>query len=99
MGGGAHSSLRVSALERVIGRHSRQGGPNPYGLSWDLLETPYGVGIGHRGGSFGVQAEVRRFTDRDLTLVLLSNGGDAGVPARLFGRLWEEVMVMVLGAP
>jgi hypothetical protein len=70
-----------------------------YGLGLSLLETPYGVGMGHSGGSFGVQDQVRRFPDLDATLVLLSNGGDAGVPAILFRRLWEEVMDAALGTP
>lgn len=65
-----------------------------YGLGLSLMETPYGLAVGHSGGSFGVQAQVRRFPEREATLVLLSNGGDAGVPKRLFLRLWQEVTAL-----
>lgn len=67
-----------------------------YGLGLHFLETPYGVGIGHSGGSFGILSQVRRFPDLDATLVLLTNGGDGGVPGELFNRLWDEVAVAVL---
>lgn len=67
-----------------------------YGLGLSLMETPFGTAIGHSGGSFGIQSQVRRFPDSDATLVLLSNGGDGGAPAELFQRLWEEVMALAL---
>jgi len=63
-----------------------------YGLGLSFLDTPFGVAMGHSGGSFGVQSQVRRFPDRSTTVVLLSNGGDGGAPARLFNRLWDEVL-------
>jgi CubicO group peptidase (beta-lactamase class C family) len=68
-----------------------------YGLGLHFLETPYGIGIGHSGGSFGIMSQVRRFPELDATLVLLSNGGDGGVPAEVFGRLWDEVVGEALG--
>jgi hypothetical protein len=44
-----------------------------------------------------VRSTVRRFLDHDATLVLLSNGGDGGLPERLFDELWGEVLATVLG--
>jgi D-alanyl-D-alanine carboxypeptidase len=70
-----------------------------YGMGLNFIETPFGPGIGHSGGDSGVLDQVRRFPDRDATLVLLSNGGDGGVPARLFNRLWAEVMEVAFGNP
>jgi CubicO group peptidase (beta-lactamase class C family) len=68
-----------------------------YGLGLHFTETPYGLGIGHNGSDFGVLSEVRRFPDVDATLVLLVNGGDSGITARLFNRLWDEAMQTALG--
>jgi D-alanyl-D-alanine carboxypeptidase len=67
-----------------------------YGLGLSFLDTPYGPAVGHSGGDMGVLAQVRRFPDLDATLVLLTNGGDGGVPSDLFGRLWEDVMEVAL---
>jgi len=68
-----------------------------YGLGVSLMDTNFGVAMGHSGGDMGALAQVRYFPDRDATLVLLSNGGDGGVPDRLFSALWEEAMEMALG--
>jgi D-alanyl-D-alanine carboxypeptidase len=68
-----------------------------YGLGLHFLETPYGLGIGHSGGSFGILSQIRRFPEQDATLILLSNGGDGGVPAGLFNGLWNELLDMALG--
>jgi len=68
-----------------------------YGLGLNFLETPYGIGVGHSGGDTGALAQVRHFPELDATLVLLSNGGDGGAPARRFGALWEEAMRVALG--
>ncbi len=67
-----------------------------YGLGLNLLDTPYGPGLGHDGGDRGAQAKVRHFPARDATLVLLSNAGDDGVPGRLFNGLWQEAVEAAL---
>ena len=68
-----------------------------YGLGLNYIETPYGHAVGHSGGDVGVLSQIRRFPDRDATIVLLINGGDSGITARLFQRLWEETMQLALG--
>jgi len=68
-----------------------------YGLGLNYIDTPFGPGIGHSGGDNGVLGQVRRFPGLDATLVLLSNGGDGGAPARLFHRLWADAMELALG--
>jgi hypothetical protein len=45
----------------------------------------------------GVMSQVRHFPNLDATLVLLMNGGEGGVTARLFWELWDEVMRVALG--
>jgi len=67
-----------------------------YGLGLHFLDTPWGPAIGHSGGDMGVLAQVRHFPERDATIVLLSNGGDGGIPERLFSRLWDEVVAAAL---
>jgi len=68
-----------------------------YGLGLSFADTPYGPAVGHRGSDLGTLTEVRRFPGLDATLVLVANGGDAGVPERQFDRLWDEVMEAALG--
>ena len=68
-----------------------------YGLGLSFIDTPYGRGVGHSGGDFGVLSQVRHFPDINATLVLLVNGGDSGVIGRLFNRLWDEAMRTSLG--
>lgn len=68
-----------------------------YGLGLSFVKTPYGTGIGHNGGDVGVLSEVRRFPDKEATIVLLVNGGDTGVTEKLFKRLWDEVLKTALG--
>lgn len=70
-----------------------------YGLGLSFIQTPYGLGVGHDGGDFGILSEVRRFPDADATLVLLVNGGNSGVTERLFNRLWDKAMQTALGNP
>lgn len=73
------------------------GSGSRYGLGLSYVETPWGRGIGHGGADVGVRSEVRYFPDLDATLVLLANGGDGGVPDRLFDRLWDEAVALALG--
>jgi D-alanyl-D-alanine carboxypeptidase len=69
-----------------------------YGLGLSFLDTAYGVGIGHDGGDVGTRTEVRYFPSSDATLVLLTNGGNGGVPDRQFDQLWSEVLTAALGS-
>jgi D-alanyl-D-alanine carboxypeptidase len=68
-----------------------------YGLGLHFVETAYGLAVGHDGGDFGIRSKVRRFPDLDATLVLLVNGGDSGITATLFNRLWDDAMRTALG--
>jgi hypothetical protein len=68
-----------------------------YGLGMNFIETPYGPGIGHSGGDFGVLSRVRHFPDVDATFVLLVNAGDNGAIGGLFDRLWDEATQNSLG--
>ena len=53
------------------------------------------MGLGH-GGDLGIRSEVRHFPDLDATLVLLINGGEAGVTGRIFDELWKNAMKAAL---
>lgn len=68
-----------------------------YGLGLSFSETPYGSGIGHGGGDFGIRSEARYFPDVDATIVLLVNGGEDGITGKLFKHLWDEALRTALG--
>lgn len=70
--------------------------PSRSGLGLNYLVTPYGPAVGHSGGDVGALAQVRYFPDLHATLVLLSNGGNSGVTATLFGHLWTDAMKAAL---
>jgi D-alanyl-D-alanine carboxypeptidase len=82
--------------QESLGQMLARSESRSYGLGLSFSDTPYGPAVGHRGGDLGVQSEVRRFPDLDATLVLLVNGGDGGITARLFNDLWEEAMAAAL---
>ena len=84
----------VLRLESVA--DMQEWGTLRYGLGLNFVETSYGPAVGHTGGDLGAMCQVRHFPDLDATLVLLMNGGDGGVTARLFWRLWDEVLRAVL---
>jgi D-alanyl-D-alanine carboxypeptidase len=84
--------VRQASLEQMMTRTESR----PYGLGLSFSDTPFGPAVGHGGGDFGVQSEVRYFPDLNATLVLLVNGGDGGITARLFNALWEEAMTAAL---
>jgi D-alanyl-D-alanine carboxypeptidase len=95
------ASFLEALLEgEVVGQESvaemQDWGSSHYGLGLNLIETPYGPGVGHAGGDLGAMANVRHFPNVDATLVLLMNGGESGVPEDLFWRMWNDVMETAL---
>lgn len=72
-------------------------GASTYGLGLSFMHTNYGEAVGHSGAELGAMSQVRYFPERDATLVLLSNGGDGGLPARLFRDLFDEAMAVAFG--
>jgi len=89
LSGGVLSPEMLSEMQEW-GERSR------YGLGLNFIETPYGRGIGHSGGDNGVLTQVRHFPGLDATLVLLSNGGDGGIPRKLFDTLWADIVQAAL---
>lgn len=83
--------------QEMLGQMLERPEGSRYGLGLGFRETPFGWAVGHGGGDLGVLSQVRRFPDHDATLVLLTNGGDGGVPAGLFDRLWDDAMEVALG--
>lgn len=69
----------------------------PFGLGLTFKNTPFGEAVGHSGADTGVLSEVRFWPEGSVTMVLLSNGGDSGLPEKLFLELWEELMSVVWG--
>lgn len=89
LGGGLLAPTSLSAM-------TAWSEPSRYGLGLGYLQTPYGRAVGHSGGDVGALAQARCFPDSDVTLILLSNGGDGGLPDELFQGLWEDAVVLAL---
>lgn len=83
--------------QELLSEMQAWGERSHYGLGLNFIETPYGPGIGHSGGDFGVLSRVRHFPDVDATFVLLVNAGDNGAIGGLFDQLWDEAMQTSLG--
>ena len=75
--------------------------PDPYtlgdgwGLGWILYSLREPQVIGHDGSTVGQQAYMRIIPDRDLVVVLLTNGGGMGA---LFGDLVRPLLSELAGA-
>jgi CubicO group peptidase (beta-lactamase class C family) len=75
--------------------------PDPYtlgdgwGLGWILYTLGEPNVIGHDGATVGQQAYLRIVPDRDLVVVLLTNGGGMGA---LFGDLIRPLLTELAGA-
>ena len=75
--------------------------PDPYtlgdgwGLGWILYTLQEPPVIGHDGSTVGQQAYMRIVPDRDLVVVLLTNGGGMGA---LFGDLVRPLLTELAGA-
>lgn len=55
------------------------GKPYPYGLGWNLAEFRDHRLISHGGQTSGFAANISRFTDDDLSVIVLTNLGDNGI--------------------
>ena len=54
------------------------GKSNPYGLGWNVADFRGHRLISHSGSTAGFNAQISRFVDDDLTVIVLTNLGDAG---------------------
>lgn len=54
------------------------GKPNFYGLGWNVADFRAHRLIAHSGSTAGFNAQISRFVDDDLTVIVLTNLGDAG---------------------
>lgn len=55
------------------------GKPYPYGLGWNVAEFRGHKLVSHGGQTAGFAANISRFTDDDLTVIVLTNLGDIGL--------------------
>lgn len=55
------------------------GKPNPYGFGWNVTEFRSHRLISHGGQTAGFAANISRYVDDDLTLIVLTNLGDNGL--------------------
>jgi D-alanyl-D-alanine carboxypeptidase len=54
------------------------GKSNPYGFGWNVADFRGHRLISHSGSTAGFNAQISRFTDDDLTVIVLTNLGDSG---------------------
>lgn len=54
------------------------GKSNPYGLGWSVADFRGHKLVSHSGSTAGFNAQILRFTDDDLSVIVLTNLGDAG---------------------
>jgi len=54
------------------------GKPNPYGFGWNVADFRAHRLISHSGSTAGFNAQISRFIDDDLSVIVLTNLGDAG---------------------
>lgn len=67
------------------------GSTKPYGLGWEI-DTVSGHREVHHGGSLpGFRAEMARFVDDDLTVIVLTNSG-AATPARIALGVADQII-------
>jgi CubicO group peptidase (beta-lactamase class C family) len=59
------------------------GKPNLYGLGWNVADFRGHKLISHSGSTAGFNAQLSRFIDDDLTVIVLTNLGDAGYAGSL----------------
>jgi CubicO group peptidase (beta-lactamase class C family) len=62
---------------------------NAWGLGWEIYDTPGPTIVGHDGNTIGQAAFMRIVPDRDLAIVLLTNGGES-VP--LYLDIFDHVL-------
>jgi CubicO group peptidase (beta-lactamase class C family) len=55
------------------------GKPYPYGLGWNVTEFRGHKLVSHGGQTAGFAANISRYTDDDLTVIVLTNLGDIGL--------------------
>jgi CubicO group peptidase (beta-lactamase class C family) len=61
-------------LDRV---ENSGGGVNNYGLGWGVFASGGLTSVGHTGGMFGFRTLYERILEKDITIIVLTNIGDA----------------------
>lgn len=69
---------------------------NEYAYGWDVMDSPHGTLIKHDGGStLGNAAEIRRYTDADIVIIVFCNADGGEV---LFEKeVREKIEALVFG--
>jgi CubicO group peptidase (beta-lactamase class C family) len=89
----------VLSTESVVAMHKRQVElpalglmGNAWGLGWEIYDTPGPTIIGHDGNTIGQASFMRIVPERDLAVVLLTNGGEpVALYLDIFDRLLQDL--------
>ncbi len=65
--------LKKETMEKMISEYIPMSGHDSYGYGWMLGDTPAGKYIYHGGNTLGFTANIGKYLDLDLTIIILTN--------------------------
>lgn len=65
--------VKKETLEKIFTKHTTIPGAGDYGYGWFIANTAIGEETWHNGLTFGFTANIARFTDEDITIIILTN--------------------------
>lgn len=65
--------VKKETLDKIFTKHATIPGAGDYGYGWLIADTVIGKEIWHNGLTFGFTANIARFTDEDITIIILTN--------------------------
>lgn len=67
--------IKKETLNEMFKSHIDIGNNVGYGYGWMIEDTELGKVIYHGGNTFGFSSNIARYTDKDLTVIILTNKG------------------------
>jgi CubicO group peptidase (beta-lactamase class C family) len=65
--------VKKETSEKIFTKHTNIPGAGDYGYGWFIADTAIGEEIWHNGLTFGFTANIARFKDEDITIIILTN--------------------------
>lgn len=67
--------VKQQTLDQIFKEHIPMYETASYGYGWMIADTAIGKEILHGGNTFGFTANIARYIDKDLTIIILTNNG------------------------